>query len=154
MQKHYFERRQKNDIPCVPFYIRKVSFSLIEDEQATTVPLCLMYPSITPPPSRSPCSDLTARDKSNPAQIPSLWGMYWNRPNMISRPHGCHPCVAMVNTPANTGYSMLFQCWASVEDGGPTLKQHWVNTPCLLVDIPILSDGLDVEIHSKYRPLS
>ena len=27
---------------------------------------------------------------------------------------------------------MLFQCWASVEDGGPTLKQHWVNAPCLL----------------------
>ena len=26
---------------------------------------------------------------------------------------------------------MLFQCWASVEDGGPTLKQHWVNPPCL-----------------------
>ena len=25
---------------------------------------------------------------------------------------------------------MLFQCWASVEDGGPTLKQHWVNVPC------------------------
>ena len=22
---------------------------------------------------------------------------------------------------------MLFQSWASVEDGGPTLKQHWVN---------------------------
>ena len=21
---------------------------------------------------------------------------------------------------------MLLQCWASVEDGGPTLKQHWV----------------------------
>ena len=29
-------------------------------------------------------------------------------------------------------YSMLFQCWSSVEDGGPTLKQHWVNAPCLL----------------------
>ena len=28
---------------------------------------------------------------------------------------------------------MLFQCWASVEDGGPTLKQlKWVNVPCLL----------------------
>ena len=27
---------------------------------------------------------------------------------------------------------MLFQCWASVEDGGPTLKQHWTNAPCLL----------------------
>ena len=28
-------------------------------------------------------------------------------------------------------HPMLFQCWASVEDGGPTLKQHWVNSPCL-----------------------
>ena len=29
-------------------------------------------------------------------------------------------------------HPMLLQCWASVEDGGPTLKQHWVNAPCLL----------------------
>ena len=29
-------------------------------------------------------------------------------------------------------HPMLIQCWASVEDGGPTLKQHWVNAPCLL----------------------
>ena len=27
---------------------------------------------------------------------------------------------------------MLFQCWASVEDGGPTLKRHWLNAWCLL----------------------
>ena len=27
---------------------------------------------------------------------------------------------------------MLFKCWASVEDGGPTFKQHWVNASCLL----------------------
>ena len=27
---------------------------------------------------------------------------------------------------------MLIQCWASVEDGGPTLNQHCVNVPCLL----------------------
>ena len=27
---------------------------------------------------------------------------------------------------------MLFQCWATVFDVGPTLKQHWVNAPCLL----------------------
>ena len=32
--------------------------------------------------------------------------------------HGIHP--------------MLFQCWPSVFDAGPTLKQHWVNAPCLL----------------------
>ena len=24
-------------------------------------------------------------------------------------------------------HPMLFQCWASVEDGGPTLKRHWGN---------------------------
>ena len=29
-------------------------------------------------------------------------------------------------------HPMLFQCWPSVEDDGPTLKQHWVNAPCLL----------------------
>ena len=29
-------------------------------------------------------------------------------------------------------HPMLFQCWASVEDGGPTLKGHSVNTSCLL----------------------
>ena len=25
---------------------------------------------------------------------------------------------------------MLFQCWTTVEDGGPTLEQHWENAPC------------------------
>ena len=29
-------------------------------------------------------------------------------------------------------HPMLFQCWASVEDGGPTLKRHWINASCLL----------------------
>ena len=32
-----------------------------------------------------------------------------------------------------TANTMLFQCWAGVEDSGPTLKQHWVNASCLLV---------------------
>ena len=27
---------------------------------------------------------------------------------------------------------MLFKCWASVKDGGPTLEQHWVNASFLL----------------------
>ena len=27
---------------------------------------------------------------------------------------------------------MLFRCWANVADGGPTLKQHWVNVSCSL----------------------
>ena len=27
---------------------------------------------------------------------------------------------------------MLFQCRANVADGGPTLKQHWLNVSCLL----------------------
>ena len=29
-------------------------------------------------------------------------------------------------------HTMLFQCWASVEDGVPALKQLCVNAPCLL----------------------
>ena len=29
---------------------------------------------------------------------------------------------------------MLFYCWASVGDDGPTLKQHWLNISRLLVD--------------------
>ena len=27
---------------------------------------------------------------------------------------------------------MLIQCWSSVFDAGPTLKQHWLNASCLL----------------------
>ena len=38
-------------------------------------------------------------------------------------------------------HPMLFQCWASVEDGGPTLKQHWVNAPCLLGYCSVKSKG-------------
>ena len=30
----------------------------------------------------------------------------------------------IVSFPANTGHSMLFLCWASVEGADPTLKQH------------------------------
>ena len=41
---------------------------------------------------------------------------------------------------------MLFQCWASVEDGGPTLKQHRVNAPCLL--------GHDMVTSYSLNPLS
>ena len=29
-------------------------------------------------------------------------------------------------------YPMLFQCWPTVFDAGPALKQHRVNAPCLL----------------------
>ena len=29
-------------------------------------------------------------------------------------------------------HPMLFHCWATGEDGGPTLKQHRVNVSCLL----------------------
>ena len=29
-------------------------------------------------------------------------------------------------------HQMLFLCWTSVVDGGPTLKQHWFNTSCFM----------------------
>ena len=34
---------------------------------------------------------------------------------------------------------MLFQCWPTVFDAGPTLKQHWVKALCLLGDVIYLS---------------
>ena len=38
-----------------------------------------------------------------------------------------------VRVSANTGVKpMWFQCWASVADGSPTLKPHWVNVSYLL----------------------
>ena len=37
---------------------------------------------------------------------------------------------------------MLFKCWASVADGGPTFKQHWINESCLLCGL-IQSIDLD-----------
>ena len=37
---------------------------------------------------------------------------------------------------------MLFESWASLEDGGPALKQHCVNTPCLIAKWTRISDQL------------
>ena len=46
---------------------------------------------------------------------------------------GVCPVFAQTATQQTRGIRpMLFQCWASVEDVGPTLKQHWVNASCLL----------------------
>ena len=50
-------------------------------------------------------------------------------------------------------YSMLFQCWASVEDGGPTLKQNWVNASFVCWDAEINNGHLDIVtmIHLEYN---
>ena len=35
--------------------------------------------------------------------------------------------------PATRGIQpILLQCWANVFDAGPTLKQYWLNAPCML----------------------
>ena len=41
---------------------------------------------------------------------------------------------------------MLFKCWPTVFDIGPTLTQHWVNAPCLLGSS---ARGADYFIHAK-----
>ena len=66
-------------------------------------------------------------------------------PAQIPRWRCCHgeagACKARGFSAINSGKSqakvrgvhpMLFQCWASVCDAGPTLKQHWVNVPFFL----------------------
>ena len=45
-------------------------------------------------------------------------------------------------------HPMLYQCWTSVEDGGPTLKEHWVNTSCLL-GISVLSRESFIRLSSR-----
>ena len=47
---------------------------------------------------------------------------------------------------------MLFQCRASVEDCGSTLKQHWVNATCLREVYSRPSDGL--VLGQRRRPLT
>ena len=42
----------------------------------------------------------------------------------------CH--IPFITQQTRGIHPMLFQCWASVEDGVPALKQLWVNAPCLL----------------------
>ena len=44
---------------------------------------------------------------------------------------------------------MLFQCRASVEDCGSTLKQHWVNATCLREVYSRPSDGLLLGQHRR-----
>ena len=37
---------------------------------------------------------------------------------------------------------MLFQCWPTVFDAGPTLKQHCLNDPCLLTVSKLVFSGI------------
>ena len=47
--------------------------------------------------------------------------------------YGVYRYVSVYYTQQTRGnHPMLFQCWTSVEDGEPTLEQHWVNALCLL----------------------
>ena len=41
--------------------------------------------------------------------------------------------ILLIGDSQQTRYveSMLFYCWASVADNGPTLKQHWLKVLCL-----------------------
>ena len=45
---------------------------------------------------------------------------------------------------------MLFYCWADFEDGGPTLKHHWVNASCLL-GMYIGMHGCAVILHANTK---
>ena len=48
---------------------------------------------------------------------------------------------------------MLFHCWTTGFDAGPTLKQHWVKAECLL---GMLADpgeiGIDPEVEMPASP--
>ena len=42
-------------------------------------------------------------------------------------------CQTLVNTPSKHDVDpMLFQCWPTICDAGPTSNHHWLNASCLL----------------------
>ena len=50
---------------------------------------------------------------------------------------------------------MLIQCWATVNDAGPTVNQHWFNVSCLLGHLYVnVSCLLSSHIHTCYQLLS
>ena len=44
---------------------------------------------------------------------------------------------------------MLFECWASVEDADPTLKQHWMMPRVFWETICRWLTGLEQKLHSE-----
>ena len=71
-------------------------------------------PVISDFPSRQPLATAPG-PPSNIRRV--LWNTYRDK-LVTQQTRGIHP--------------MLFHCWVSVGDGVPTLKQLWVNAPCLL----------------------
>ena len=58
----------------------------------------------------------------------------WRRTSQIGKqrvPYTAHPrqMVDVICPP------MLFQCWPTANGAGPTLKQHWVESWCLLGEL-------------------
>ena len=47
---------------------------------------------------------------------------------------------------------MLFQCWVSVEDADPTLKQHWVKCPVFAGTRRLLTVVLMMDHRLERRP--
>ena len=64
--------------------------------------------------------------------------------------------IGAMSTPQQTRNIalVLFQCWASVADDGPTLIQHMVNVPSLLGALPRMSDRLRQRRPCKHMTLN
>ena len=69
-----------------------------------------------------------------------------------------HPCIDPLLAQQTRGLDlMLFQCWTSAVGGGPTMKQHWVISSCLLgggggeVDADGMTDCVSRRVHHTGR---
>ena len=70
---------------------------------------------------------LRRRANINPALCQRLVSTYLlSMRHLPSKTLGIHP--------------ILFQCWPIVFDADTTLKQHWVNVPCVLGWAPVVGD--------------
>ena len=51
---------------------------------------------------------------------------------IVCSPRWAVKCSLIISQQTRDIHPLLYQCWPTVFDAGPTLKQHWVNVPCLL----------------------
>ena len=85
----------------------------------------------------------------SPHRVGSMVGQRHRRWTTVDPTLRHRPCLTLTHSDLQTDHScpvctqqkrgnqpMPFQCWPTVFDAGPTLKQHRVNSPCLLSTIP------------------
>ena len=101
---------------------------------------CFLYPtrySFIPERSEAhadevPCPRTQHRNNAQRWEARQMTFLWKSCTKRVSNSHDRHQLFQSPTQQTRGIHPMLFQCWPTVFDAGPTLKQHWVNAPCLL----------------------